>query len=224
MTIEDNLKILKENMAEAALRAGRNARDVKLIAVTKTVDGQRIREAIALGVNRIGENRVQELLEKYESYANAEKHLIGRLQTNKVKKVVGRVNLIHSVDRLALAKEIDRCAANAGIICPVLIEVNLGQEEQKGGVSPDGLIDLAGAMREMGGLNPLGLMTVPPVCPKDEARRYFARLRRLLFDCNGELGADMAELSMGMSSDYCEGILEGATFIRVGTAIFGKRM
>ncbi len=156
MTIEDNLKILRENMAEAALRAGRNAEEVKLIAVTKTVDGQRIQEAIALGVNRIGENRVQELLEKYESYANAEKHLIGRLQTNKVKKIVGRVNLIHSVDRLALAKEIGRCAANAGIICPVLIEVNLGQEEQKGGVSPDGLIDLTGAMLEMGGLNPWG--------------------------------------------------------------------
>ena len=224
MTIEDNLKALGENIAEAALRAGRNPGEVKLIAVTKTVDEQRIREAVALGVSRIGENRVQELLEKHEAYGNAEKHLIGRLQTNKVKKVVGRADLIHSVDRLALAKEIGRCAVNAGIICPVLIEVNLGQEEQKGGVSPDGLIDLAGAMLEMDGLNPLGLMTVPPICPKDEARRYFARLRRLLFDCNGELGVDMAELSMGMSSDYREGILEGATFIRVGTAIFGKRM
>ncbi|MGI6151085.1 MAG: YggS family pyridoxal phosphate-dependent enzyme [Christensenellales bacterium] len=224
MTIEDRLKALGEHIAEAALRAGRDPGEVKLIAVTKSVDEQRIREAIALGVERIGENRVQELLNKYDSFENAEKHLIGQLQTNKVKKVVGRVDLIHSVDRLNLAREIHRCAAAAGIVCPVLIQVNLGQEPQKGGVSPEELVDLAGAMLEMGNLKPVGLMTVPPICPKDEARRYFAKLRRLLDDCNRALAIDMTELSMGMSSDYCEGILEGATFVRIGTALFGRRL
>lgn len=224
MTIEENLKALKENIAEAAIQANRQPEDVKLIAVTKTVDEQRIREAIALGVNRIGENRVQELLQKYDAYGTAEKHLIGQLQTNKVKKVVGRVALIHSVDRMSLAKEIDRCAAAQGIVCPVLIEVNLGNEPQKGGVSPQELFDLAGSMLEMGNLKTMGLMTVPPVCERSEARKYFARLRRLLDDLNSALHSHMTELSMGMSADFREGILEGATYIRVGTALFGKRL
>lgn len=224
MTIDENLKALTDGIFEAAMRANRDPAEVKLIAVTKTVDEQRILQAIALGVSRIGENRVQELLAKYDAYGSAEKHLIGQLQTNKVKKVVGRVDLIHSVDRLNLAEEIDRCAKVSGIVCPVLIEVNVGKEAQKGGVLPEELIDLAGKMLEMGNLKPMGLMTVPPVCERDEARRYFAKLRRLLDDCNNALGAKMNELSMGMSADYREGILEGATYIRVGTGIFGKRL
>jgi len=224
MTIEENLKALRDGIAEAAIRAGRRPEEVKLIAVTKTVDEQRIKEAVAAGVDRIGENRVQELLQKYDAYGSAEKHLIGRLQTNKVKKVVGRVALIHSVDRLNLAQEIERCAKTVGVVCPVLIEVNLGCEPQKGGVAPEELFDLAGAMLEMEHLKPLGLMTVPPVFEKEEARKYFARLRELLFACNAALGTKMAELSMGMSFDYAEGILEGATYVRIGTALFGKRL
>lgn len=224
MGIVDNLKAVYDNMADAAAKTGRDLSEIKLIAVTKTVEPERIMEAVAAGADRIGENRVQELLKKYDAYGNAEKHLIGQLQSNKVKKIVGRVALIHSVDRLSLAEEIDRCAREAGTVCPVLIEVNLGGEAQKGGVAPEPLFDLAGAMLGMKNLGLKGLMTVPPVCPPESARAYFGRLRELLGSCNAQLGARMHELSMGMSADYREGILEGATYIRVGTAIFGKRL
>lgn len=223
-TLSDNIMRVRERVAEAALSAGRTPSSIKLIAVTKTVEPERIRQALELGIDRIGENRVQELLEKFEAYCMAEKHLIGQLQSNKVRKIVGKVDMIHSVDRLSLAREIDRCAQAAEIICPVLIQVNLGQEAQKGGVSPEELIDFAGEMFELNSLRPDGLMTIPPVCAPDEARRYFARLRQLLCDCNAALSGHMTELSMGMSGDYCEGIREGATFVRVGSALFGKRM
>ena len=226
-SIAENVKSIKQRVAEAAVRSGRAPEDVRLCAATKMNDASRVREAIAAGVDICGENRVQELSEKFEqgAYEGCPLHFIGHLQKNKVKYLVGRVQLIESVDCLELLETIDKRAKSMGLVQDVLLEVNIGGEAQKGGIAPDELKDLISVISELPGIRVKGLMCVPPAVGEEEARMYFASMRRLFEDIAsaGIPGVDMRELSMGMSGDYKSAIKEGATMVRVGTAIFGAR-
>lgn len=227
MSIRENYLEICQNIANAAKQAGRRAEDITLVAVSKFVDEERIRLAHEAGANVFGESRAQELGEKMPMFEEfgADVHFIGQLQTNKVKYVIGNASLIQSVDRLELAKEISRLAVKAGITQNVLAEVNIGGEAQKGGIAPCELKDLLSIISELPGIRVKGLMCVPPAVGEEEARRYFASMRRLFEDIAsaGIPGVDMRELSMGMSGDYKSAIKEGATMVRVGTAIFGAR-
>lgn len=227
--LEENIKILRERAGEAAVRSGRRPEDVTILAVTKTVDVPLINHAIACGMDHIGENRVQEFLGKRDGLHldGVEAHLIGQLQTNKVRKIVGLVSMIQSVDSVKLAKEIGRISAEQGIVTECLAEVNIGGEASKSGVSPDELPELLGQMGQIEGIRVRGLMTVPPICDtKAEIRQYFSNMRQLFIDIQHKKidNIYMDCLSMGMSSDYEEAILEGATLIRPGTALFGARI
>ncbi len=227
MSIADNIARVREKMQEAALRSGRNVDDVRLIAVTKYVDIDRIKEAVSAGIKDVGENRVQEFLSK-EDFFN-ENHLsvnlIGQLQTNKVKYITGRVSLIHSVDRLPLVLQIDRAANALDIVQDILIEVNMTDEAKRGGVQPDELTRLLEACSAAKGVRVRGLMCIPPVVDEVAAVASFAKLRRLSEEVSrlSLPNVFMDELSMGMSGDFASAIQEGATIIRVGSAIFGAR-
>ena len=227
MSIADNYIRVMENIASACMEAGRRPEDVKLIAVTKYVDTERIAEAVAAGARSVGENRVQEYRDKKDFFtANGlDVHLIGQLQTNKVKYVVGNGVLIQSLDRIELAKEISRVASNKGVIQDTLVEVNIGGEAQKGGIAVDGLVPFLELVSALPNIRVRGLMCVPPAVGQDGARAYFAAMRRLFEDIRGMNmpNVDMLELSMGMSGDYKAAVLEGATMVRVGTGIFGAR-
>lgn len=227
MSIAENIRDVQERIADAARRAHREPAAVKLVAVTKTVGQDRIREAVAAGALILGENRVQEAREKIAALGPvASWHLIGHLQANKAKYAVTLFYLIHSVDSIGLAQEIDRQAAKNGKVQDILVEVNVSGEASKAGV---GAGDAAGLVREAAKLPHVrvqGLMTVPPFAEDPEASRpYFRRLREL----SGEIAKEniprvaMKELSMGMSGDFEVAVEEGATLVRVGTAIFGER-
>ena len=227
MSVAENLKAVKDRIAAAARRAGRDPSTVRLVTVTKTVAHDRIREAVAAGAAILGENRVQEAKEKIEALgAIASWHLIGRLQANKAKHAVRLFGLIHSVDSIGLARELDRQAAKQGKTQDILIEVSIAGEEQKAGVATR---DAAALVREAAGLRSVricGLMTMPPYSVDPEASRsYYRRLRDLAAAIAKEdiPGASMGELSMGMSGDFEVAVEEGATLVRVGTAIFGAR-
>lgn len=230
MPLADNLSRVQETMAAACALCGRRPEEVTLLGVTKTVPPARINEAIRLGLTRIGENRVQELLGKREALemdALKEVHLIGHLQTNKVEKIVGQVDMIQSVDSLRLAQAIDVASAKRSMVTDVLIEVNIGGEEAKSGVAPDLLYEFLDELCGLSSIRIRGLMTVPPISDTEvEKRRYFANLHKLFIDIPGKNrdNRDIDILSMGMSDDYREAILEGATMVRVGSAIFGKRI
>lgn len=227
MSIAENYCRVTENIAAACFKAGRSTEDVKLIAVTKYVDTGRIAEAVAAGARSVGENRVQEYREKQEFFKDngLDVHLIGQLQTNKVKYIIGNGVLIQSLDRMELAGEISRVASNRGVIQDTLIEVNIGGEAQKGGIAPEGLIEFLELVSALPNIRVKGLMCVPPAVGEDGARAYFAAMRRLFEDIRGMNipNTDMQELSMGMSGDYKAAVLEGATMVRVGTGIFGAR-
>ena len=227
MNIRENYLTIRENMERAAAAAGRSVDSVKLIAVTKFVEEARIAEAIDCGVTSIGENRVQELTGKLDFFRTrgVEVNLIGQLQTNKVKYIIGKVDTIQSVDRLALAQEIDRLAVRAGIVQDVLIEVNIGEEAQKGGIAPDELSGFLEMISAMSGIRVKGLMCIPPAVGEDGVRPYFAKMRTLFEKLGSKTlpNVSMEQLSMGMSGDYMAAIAEGATMIRVGTALFGAR-
>jgi len=197
---------------------------VELCAVTKTMPVEDINAAIAAGVTEIGENRVQELMGKLDSIApGARISLIGRLQTNKVKYIIGKVGLIQSLDRDELAAEISKRSVNAGLVTETLIEVNIAGEEQKGGIPADELIDFAGRVSGLPGIHVKGLMTVMPIAEDAETLRpYFRRMRRM-FEELGRAGMDMEILSMGMSGDCLVAAEEGSTMVRVGRGIFGSR-
>jgi len=224
--IEVNLARVLERLADAARRAGRTDREVLLVAVSKTVDLSRIRAAVAAGVPALGENRVQEAMEKIETLGHPVPwHLIGHLQTNKVRDAVDRFDVIESVDRLALAQAISERAGRAGRTVDVLVQVNVAEEPQKGGIAPAALRPALEAMAVLPGLRLRGLMTIPPL-PKDpeESRPHYRELRKLLEAARGwGLGHELRDLSMGMSGDFEVGVEEGATIVRVGTAIFGPR-
>ena len=226
--LSDNLHRIIDTMADACVAAGRSVDEVKLLAVTKTVDAQRINTAIRLGIHQIGENRVQEFLGKKDDLdlAGVQTHLIGHLQTNKVKQIVGKVQMIQSVDSLRVAQAIDRCSHELGIVTPILVEVNIGGEEAKSGVAPDELERLLYDLCPLDGIHVQGLMTVPPILSKErEKREIFSKMYQLFVDIRAKKldNMSMTELSMGMSGDYREAILEGSTMVRVGSALFGER-
>ena len=224
--IRANLAAVQERIAAAARRAGRREDAVLLVAVSKTVDAEHVRAAIAAGVPALGENRVQEAREKIAVLGRPRPwHLIGHLQTNKVKDALESFDIIHSVDRVPLAEALSRRAAEAGRRMDVLVQVNVGEEPQKGGLRADELRAALETMAGLSGLRLRGLMTIPPLPREPEdSRPYYKEMRKLLEDAR-RWGhePDLAELSMGMSGDFEVGVEEGATIVRVGTAIFGSR-
>ncbi len=232
MSIAANTRNILTRIENAAKKSGRDAKDIKLIAVTKTVDAGRIREAIDAGIRVFGENRVQEAQKKVTSYelrvasGKIEWHLIGHLQKNKAKYAVQLFDLIHSLDSVALAEELNKQAVKINKIQDALVEVKLSEEEAKHGVSKDELMELLESTKDMKNLNIIGLMTMPPFSENPEnARPYFKELRELRGKIN-ELRVtsyELRDLSMGMSHDFEVAIEEGATMVRIGRAIFGER-
>ena len=229
MSIQEHVKQVKANIAAAALAAGRAPEEITLCAATKVQSDDSIRQTIAAGVTVCGENRVQELVAHLSAHAyeGAQVHFIGHLQTNKVKQVVGHVSLIHSVDSEHLLQAIDHQADKLGIVQDILLEVNIAGEESKGGCTPEEAQALAALSQTMDHVRLCGLMAIPPISQAPGANRpFFAAMRQLFVDIKGKMGdnqSDMSCLSMGMSEDYQDAIAEGATLVRVGTAIFGPR-
>ena len=226
--VVDNLSRIREDMQKACIDAGRAEDAVTLLAVTKTVDADRINTAIRHGVSQIGENRVQEYLKKKDELLldGVQRHLIGHLQTNKVRQIVGQVDMIQSVDSLRLASAIAKRSEELGIVTPVLVEVNIGGEEAKSGIEPENLECLLTEIASLDGVHVNGLMTIPPIFEKEyEKRKIFSKMYQLFIDIREKKldNIDMLELSMGMSDDYREAILEGSTMVRIGSALFGKR-
>lgn len=226
--VADNLAYIRQEMESACQKVGRSPTDVRLLAVTKTVEPERINAAILAGVRQIGENRVQEFLKKKDdlNLVGVEAHLIGHLQTNKVRQIVGQVQMIQSVDSVRLAQAIAKRSDELGIVTPVLVEVNIGGEEAKSGVAPAELEQLLEEIAPLNGIHVNGLMTVPPILREEsEKRRIFSKMYQLFIDIRDKKldNIDMQELSMGMSGDYREAIMEGSTIVRIGSAIFGAR-
>lgn len=218
MNIRDNIEAVRENILSAADRSGRDASEIKLVAVSKTKPVELIREAVDAGIADLGENKVQELTAKYDEIKNVNWHLIGHLQKNKVKYIAGKTALIHSVDSFELAAEINKRSAAIENVQDVLIQVNVSGEESKFGIRPDELKELLARMSELEYVKVKGLMTISVNgYTPDENRRVFSELKELA-DENS-----LKELSMGMTHDYIEAIESGATIVRVGTGIFGKR-
>jgi hypothetical protein len=223
--IEKNLRRVRERMEHAATKVGRDPREIKLMAVTKTVTVERIREAMAAGAMIFGENYVQEARSKIEEIGQAgiQWHLIGHLQTNKARYAVRLFDLIHSVDGITVARDLDKRAAAEGKIVDCLIEVNLSQENSKFGISKEMTPELAHELRDLKNISLKGLMTMPPYADDPEAARpYFTALRKLKEEIERD-GIPLPELSMGMSTDFAVAIEEGATIVRIGRAIFGER-
>jgi len=227
MAVADNIRQIREIITEAAGRSHRSPSAVRLMAVTKTVHDGRIVEAVQAGVDIIGENYVQEAKRKLETMGKSgEWHMIGRLQTNKAKYAVRLFDMIHSVDRLELAAEIDRRAREAGLVMKILIEVNVAGEATKSGVPIMHAVNLVRAVAPLPNLSVRGLMTMPPwFDDPEEARPFFRALRELRDRIETEEipHVEMRELSMGMTGDYSVAIEEGATIVRVGRGIFGER-
>ena len=227
-TIAGNVARVRERIAAAALSVGRKPEEIRLVAASKMNDAQRVRAAIAAGVDICGENRVQELLEKKKlnAYEGCAVHMIGHLQRNKVRQVVGAVDMIQSADSAELLTLIDRQAEKLGLIQPVLLEVNIGGEASKSGVAPGELPALLEQISTLSHVQVRGLMTIPPMEEKTGGNRaYFARMQQLFVDIRAKKYDNvlMAELSMGMSGDFEDAVREGATLVRVGSAIFGPR-
>ena len=214
-------------MAESALKSGRSPEDIMLLAATKTVPVPVINKGIQLGITCIGENKVQELMDKYDELdlSACQCQFIGHLQTNKVKYLIGKVNMIQSVDSGKLAMEISRLSLKHGITTDILIEVNIGREENKSGVFPEALQELVCQAAELPGIHVRGLMAIPPVGDIRETMSYFSNMYKDFVDIKGKKidNVSMDYLSMGMSSDYAEAILCGANLVRVGSALFGAR-
>lgn len=230
LLVEKNLAEIRENIKIAALRVGREPSDIKLMAVTKTVPVEIINHAIALGVDFIGENRVQELNSKYDEInkENLTIHLIGSLQTNKVKQIVGKVSMIESVDSLKLAKEISKQSKAQGITTDILVEVNIGCEESKGGVRAEEAEELIREISSLDSICVCGLMTIPPFdIDSEKTRHFFKEIYNMFIDIRDKnkdnSNVKMKYISMGMSSDYEIAIEEGANIVRVGSALFGAR-
>lgn len=229
MSLEENIRKVFDNMAQAAREAGRDPGEITLVAATKVQSDETIRAAIAAGVPICGENRVQEMTAHLETdaYAGAGLHFIGHLQTNKVKNVVGRVDMIESVGSVHLLEAIEKQAAKLDMVQDILLEVNVAGEESKGGVSPEELPDLAEEACRCPHVRLRGLMAIPPISALPGAnRKYFSRMRNLFVDIMSKMSDNQSVmdcLSMGMSADFEDAIAEGATLVRVGTALFGPR-
>lgn len=219
--------LVKERIAEAAYKVGRDPGGIRLVAVTKFVEAERIAPAFAAGVTEVGENRAQELVDKLDFFkANGQTvHFIGQLQLNKIKYLVGRADLIQSADRMEAFSEISRIAVKRGATQDTLVEVNIGAEPQKAGAAPNDLAELLHRISELPGICVKGLMCIPPAAEGEAVRGYFKHMKELYTEY---MGLDipnvrMEILSMGMSGDYTIAVEEGATMVRVGSAIFGAR-
>lgn len=227
LDLEENYKEIRFRMEEAALRSGRRPEEVELLAATKTVPVEVINRGIELGIGHIGENKVQELLQKYDRYGKTDVQFIGALQTNKVKHLIGRVSMIESVGSVKLAGEISRLAEKQGGVMDILIEVNIGREENKSGVFPEQLMELLMETALFPGVRVRGLMAIPPFdASKEETRAFFSKMAQYFVDIKSKRidNVTMDYLSMGMSGDYEDAILCGANLVRLGTALFGPRL
>lgn len=225
--IKNNLDNIMQRVKAAAEKSGRKSEDIRVVAVTKTVDAERIKNVFEYGLLDMGENRVQELLEKYDKLDPVCKwHLIGHLQTNKVKYIIDKVEMIHSVDSIELAKEIDTRASRHRRTMDILLQVNVSGEETKFGVSPEQIYDFVNAISCMENISLRGLMTVAPLTQNpQEVRPVFKKLYDIYIDIKRKSidNVNMDYLSMGMSNDFEVAIEEGANIVRIGTGIFGKR-
>ena len=223
---DENYSRIKEQIAAAAKKSGRNPQDITLLAATKTVDADMINYAIKNGIEYIGENRVQELTAKNDFYLPVHKHFIGHLQTNKVKYIIDKVELIESVDSIRLAREISKEAQKHGKTMDILLEINIGNEESKSGFRAEEVLNAAREISRLDGIGIQGIMTIPPICEDEEVLRgYFREMHKLFVDIEEEKidNSSMEILSMGMSDDFAVAIEEGANLVRIGTALFGKR-
>ncbi len=229
MSLEEKVAQVKANIAAAAREVGRDPSEITLVAATKVQSSDTIRQAIAAGVTICGENRVQEMTAHLadDAYAGAALHFIGHLQTNKVKQVVGRVDLIESVGSEHLLDAIQTQAAKLDLVQDILLEINIGGEESKSGISPDELPTLAQKAAACPNVRLRGLMAIPPVAEGPDGNRpFFQKMRQLYVDIRDKMsdnGTTIDCLSMGMSGDYEDAVREGATLVRVGTALFGPR-
>ena len=227
MSIAENIAQVRANIEAVAQEAGRDPKEITLVGASKMNDAAACREAIAAGIDVLGENRVQEMIQKLSEHAydGAPLHFIGHLQRNKVKQVVGHVDLIQSVGSIELLDEIEKVAAARDLVQDILLEVNIGREEAKSGFAPDAVFQAAEAAMSRPHVRVRGLMTIPPAdADRDANMRYFDKVRALYVDINTNLfHNELKYLSMGMSGDYEDAIRTGATIVRVGTAIFGAR-
>ena len=225
--VEECWKRVYADVQEAAIRSGRDPAEVRLMAVTKTVEPVYINHAVSLGATLFGENKVLEFIGNKPQLRGAyEAHLIGHLQTNKVRQIVGEVDVIQSVDSVRLAREIGKQSLKKGIVSDILLEVNIGLDPDKFGILPDAAAETACEIAEIEGVHVCGLMTVPPLdADTEKTRRFFSNMYQLFIDIKEKKihNIDMQTLSMGMSGDFPQAIAEGATLVRVGTAIFGSR-
>ena len=227
-SIGENLKIIREKIAEAATKAGRPPGEISLMAVTKTQSAAAVNAAISQGVTLLGENRAQELLAKYDDYnrEGVQLHFIGGLQTNKVRQIITKVDLIQSVDSLRLATEIEKQAAQNSRVMDLLIEVNIGREMSKSGIIPEELFDFAAQIADFKHLRLRGLMAIPPISENiTQTMSFFSAMRQLFVDMQGKNvdNKNIDILSMGMSDDFEYAIMNGSTLVRIGSAMFGKR-
>lgn len=221
--IDENLKKIIYNVEEAKARYRSPEDDIKIMAVTKTVAPEYVNYAVSKGIRLLGENRVQEYLSKKDLYDDADIHFIGHLQTNKVKYIIDSVSLIHSVDSIRLASEINRCAEKSGKIQDILIEVNIGGEESKSGTSPESVPELIYQISELKNIKVKGLMTIPPAVNSEE---FLYKMQCLYIDiCSKNIdNISMDILSMGMSNDYALAVKYGSNILRIGRALFGARV
>lgn len=224
---DENYRIIEENIAAAAEKSGRSRKDIILLAATKTVSPELINHAIDSGIEYIGENRVQEFLSKENCLSNkAHRHFIGHLQSNKVKDIVGRVEMIQSVHSVKLASLIGKLSVEKGIVTDILLEVNIGREENKSGFLKEELDSAIHQIAKIEGIKLRGLMTIPPVCEKTaDAVPFFEEMYKLFIDNRDKKidNVSMDYLSMGMSSDYATAIECGSNIVRIGTSLFGAR-
>lgn len=226
MDICENIREVKERMANAAIKSGRNINDITLVAVSKTKPAEYILEAQKCGQNIFGENKVQEIVQKYDVVKGAEWHMIGHLQKNKVKYIIDKVKMIHSLDNLDLAEEIDKRAKKGNIVMPVLIQVNIGREDTKSGIYEEELDSFLQKLTNFENILVSGIMTIPPRSDNRlKTREYFKRTKALFDNMKGFKADNFNAryLSMGMTADYDIAIEEGANIVRVGTGIFGER-
>lgn len=225
--IKENVDIIRYEINETCIKIGRNPDEIMLMGVSKTKTAQDVEAAIKAGITLFGENRVQELVQKADMFQkyNVPCHIIGNLQTNKVKYLPPLTNCIQSLDSLKLAKEIDKQYLKNNQIADVLVEINIGDEESKGGIQLDTAYEFIHQLSEFKGLKVKGLMCVPPICEGESVRRYFAQMYQLFIDIQSKKvdNVNMDILSMGMSDDYKYAIMEGSNLVRVGSRIFGIR-
>lgn len=226
-SIKENIENINAKIEVACQRSGRKREEVLFLVVSKTIDVPRIKEAVACGMTSLGENKVQEIMDKYEPMGEGIKwHLIGHLQTNKVKYIIDKVELIHSVESIKLAEEISKRAVAKGVTANILLEVNVAGEESKFGIKPEECEQMVREISVMPNIVIKGLMTVAPAVENEEEnRKYFRQMKQLLVDINSKKidNVNMTELSMGMTGDYEVAIEEGATIVRIGTGVFGAR-